>query len=44
MGTETLKTIGKVILGIAGMLLFILPVDILVKLLRRIRGLFRTPD
>jgi len=40
MELETLKTVGKVILGIIGVLLFILPVRIVNKLVRRIRDLF----
>lgn len=44
VGLETFKTIGKVILGIIGMLLFILPdaIDTFTKLLRRVREFFRT--
>lgn len=43
VSVETLKTIGKVILGIIGMLLFILPdaSGTITKLLRRVRELFR---
>jgi hypothetical protein len=44
VGVETLKIIGKVILGIIGMLLFILPdaIGTFTKLLRRVREFFRT--
>jgi hypothetical protein len=44
VGMETLKTIGKVILGLVGMLLFILPTDTITKLLGRAREFFRTPN
>jgi hypothetical protein len=40
----TLKTIGKLILGIAGVLLLLLPVDTVSKFLRRIWNLFRTSN